>query len=427
MYNDNNNSYFNNENNDNNENLYQNVSDTPSMQNHYYYGPENPTPEPTPKKTKKQNTRGKFAAVIAACMILSAGVSVGGTLLAQKYLIGNQNYTTNNQPAVINNSVTNTSASNSTTISEVVEAVQDTVVEITTEKLTTSNYMQQYVTQGAGSGVIISSNGYIITNHHVIDGASKITVKTKSGDSYDATIIGTDEEADIAVIKIDADNLKAAVLGDSDNIAVGETAIVIGNPLGSLGGTVTSGIISALDREITVEDQVMTLLQTNAAINPGNSGGGLFNIKGELIGIVNAKASSSGIEGLGFAIPVNDAKTVAEQLIEYGYVRGKVQLGVTLITISDEQTALTYRVSELGVYISDITANSDAYYGGLQVGDRIVSVNGQEVTNGNEVSEIVQNSSVGDTLNFVIVRNRQQMNVSITLTEYNNSTSAFNR
>ncbi|MBQ2862637.1 MAG: trypsin-like peptidase domain-containing protein, partial [Clostridia bacterium] len=198
-----------------------------------------------------------------------------------------------------------------TTMTDVISSVRDTVVEIVTENIQESAFYGQYVTSGAGSGVIINENGYIITNNHVVAGANTIYVRTTDQKEYKASLVGTDEESDIAVIKIDATSLKAATLGDSSAIKLGEAVIAIGNPLGSLGGTVTDGIISALDREVTIDGQEMRLLQTNAAVNPGNSGGGLFNMAGELIGVVNAKSSSSNsgatIEGLGFAIPINHA------------------------------------------------------------------------------------------------------------------------
>lgn len=202
-------------------------------------------------------------------------------------------------------------------ITKVVEQVADSVVEIITEG--SSSGVLSGIGSGAGSGVIISENGYIVTNHHVINGAGAITVRLTDGREYEAGVVGSDADTDIALIKIDATGLCAAVIGNSGDIAVGQEVVAIGNPLGTLGGTVTDGIISALDRTIMIDGHSMTLLQTNAAINPGNSGGGLFNRSGELIGIVNAKQSETGVEGLGFAIPVDIAwetvKSIAENEI----------------------------------------------------------------------------------------------------------------
>ena len=215
----------------------------------------------------------------------------------------------------INEQIGSTGYSGDLSISEVVELVADTVVEITTTNLVTDRFYGQYVTSGAGSGVIISENGYIITNHHVIDGARSITVRLTDGSEFSAALVGSDADKDVAVIKISANGLNAAVLGSSASLVVGQEVVAIGNPLGSLGGTVTDGIISALDRTVVVDGHQMTLMQTNAAINPGNSGGGLFNRAGELIGIVNAKQSDTGIEGLGFAIPIDIAWETAEAIV----------------------------------------------------------------------------------------------------------------
>ena len=328
---------------------------------------------------------------------------------------------------MLTKSIVNTSntAGSTTSTAEVVEAVSDSVVEITTEVVQTNQFLQQYVSEGAGSGVIISEDGYIVTNNHVIEGASSIQVRTKDGETYQASLVGTDAENDIAVVKIDASGLSAAVIGDSDSLVVGEDAVAIGNPLGSLGGTVTRGIVSALDREITIDGNTMHLLQIDAAINPGNSGGGLFNSSGELVGIVNAKSSASGIEGLGFAIPINTAMDIATDLIENGYVTGKVKLGVTLLAIEDEQTAMQYGVSKTGVYITQVEANSDAYYAGLRAGDLIDSINGQKITSTDEVKSAIESSSVGDTLEIKIYRGNKEQTVQVTLTEYNSTAAAF--
>ena len=201
------------------------------------------------------------------------------------------------------------------TYAEVAAKVKPTVVEITTEQTVNGSYFEQYVQSGAGSGVLITADGYIITNNHVVDGATKITVRLTSGDEYTATLIGTDSQEDIAVIKIDATDLPAAALGDSSKLVVGDEVVAVGNPLGSLGGSVTNGIISALDREIIVSGQSMTLLQTNAAINPGNSGGALLNLDGELVGINTAKLSDTDVEGMGYAIPISDAADLILELM----------------------------------------------------------------------------------------------------------------
>ena len=201
------------------------------------------------------------------------------------------------------------------TVPQIVEKVSNTVVEIRTKHTSSGIWFGTYETTGAGSGVIISDNGYIITNSHVVDGATEIAVRLSDGKTYLAELIGSDASVDIAVVKINETGLNFARMGNSADLAVGQSVIAIGNPLGTLGGTVTSGIISAKDREVIIDRYRMTLLQTNAAINPGNSGGGLFDMAGQLIGIVNAKKIDEQIEGLGFAIPIDIAWSAAEKII----------------------------------------------------------------------------------------------------------------
>ena len=289
-------------------------------------------------------------------------------------------------------------------LTALVENVADTVVEITTSQVTTGSWMQQYVTEGAGSGVVITSTGIIITNNHVIEGADTIQVTMRDGSEYAATLIATDEMYDIAVIKIEATGLKAATFGDSDDLKVGQTAVAIGNPLGSLGGTVTEGIISATGRQIYVEGIPMTLLQTTAAINPGNSGGGLFNLAGELIGVVNAKMSEEGIEGLGFAIPSNTALAAAADLLTQGYVTGRPDVGFTVMEITDMMTLMQYGVLYPGVYVMQLGANAPE---SVKTLDCIVSVNGQSVADADDFKSALYSSSVGDTLTVTFLRKEQ--------------------
>ena len=302
-------------------------------------------------------------------------------------------------------------------VKDVVTNTEQSVVEITTESAATDTYFQQMITTGAGSGVMITKDGYIVTNHHVVDGANKITVRTKDEKEYEATLIGKDEKTDLAVIKINGDSFTPAVFGHSSELHVGDEAIAIGNPLGELGGTVTRGIISALDREISIDGKTMTLLQTDTAINKGNSGGGLFNAEGELIGIVNAKSSGTSVEGLGFAIPIDTAKGVIESLIANGYVTGRPQLGVSMVDITDEMSAFQSGVSELGVYVAKVSDNSAAAEAGMQVKDRIISVNGTEISSAAELSKVIDNKKVGDTIKIIVERDHKQVTLNATLKE----------
>lgn len=319
------------------------------------------------------------------------------------------------------------STADALSVTEIASKVGPSVVEVTTEAVTTNAFFGQYVQSGAGSGVIITEDGYIITNNHVVSGASQVTVRTSDGTEYPATVVGADSKTDIAVLKIEATGLTPAVVGDSDSLQVGEFTLAVGNPLGELGGTVTDGIISALDREVTVENQTMNLLQTNAAVSPGNSGGGLFNERGELIGIVNAKSSGQNAEGLGFAIPVNTAIQVAEELINNGYVTGRPAMGVTVLSINDAQTAFQYGVNQAGVYVQSVNEGGAADKAGLQPGDRFVSIDGTAVNSTSDITGIIGEHAVGDTIEVQVVRGTQIVTANVTLEESTPQASSTQR
>lgn len=319
------------------------------------------------------------------------------------------------------------------TPAQVAGIAADAVVEIVTEtEVQVPNFgfwgwgggsgSSTQIVPGAGSGVILSADGYIITNNHVINKAQKIQITLRNGQSYEAELVATDAATDVAVLKIAATGLSAATLGDSDALVVGEQAVVIGNPLGQLGGTVTSGVISALDRPISFQEddntiKTMNLLQTDAAINSGNSGGGLFNQYGQLVGIVVAKSGGISVEGLGFAIPINDVRGVIDDLISYGYARGRIALGVQLLTIDSEQAMNYYRVEKMGVYIYRVEQGSNAERAGLQPGDLLVSLNGASLSGGDQVKEHIQALSVGDTLSVVYERDGVTATVQVEMRE----------
>lgn len=354
----------------------------------------------------------KTMLVLCGCFILAGIGGFGGTMAALSLNGGTGR-------AVLYQSVTNTENgsdkgsvdANAMSVKQVADATANSVVEIQTESVSTNPFFPQAVTSGAGSGVILSKDGYIVTNNHVIEGASKVTVKTKDGKSYNADFVGTDKTTDLAVIKIKAENSTPAVLGKSADLEVGDVAIAIGNPLGELGGTVTSGIISALDREINVDNQSMHLLQTSAAINPGNSGGGLFNDHGELVGIVNAKSGGENIEGLGFAIPIDHAKTVIENLIENGYVKGRPSLGVVL------QAASTINSDKENVYIAEVEKGKAADKAGLKTGDQILKADGKNVTSISDVKEAIDSHKAGDNMSFTILRENETKEIKVKLGE----------
>ncbi len=397
--------------------------------------------EPDKKAVKKKRSgSGKKAAIAVACccgLLFSTGFGFLGAVIAnrvfpaaapQEELVVDTDGNVVSEPggtAVFYKSVENLATSTAgnggdLTMAQVSALVTDTVVEITTEYLNKSSWFQ-YVSTGAGSGVILSEDGYIITNNHVICGSDGVTpadaikVRLTDGEEYEAKLIGTDSDSDIAILKIEAKGLTPAISGNSDNLVVGETVLAVGNPLGELGGTQTDGIISALDREIDVNGVTMTLLQTSAAVNPGNSGGALFNMRGELIGVVNAKSSGTGIEGLGFAIPVNDALHVAEQLMEFGYVRGKVAIGVSFYECSDALEARYYGFPGYGVYVMELTKGQNDQV--LKVMDRVISIDGEEISTFSDISAIVKSHKVGDVLKFQISRDGKIMEVDVTCYE----------
>ena len=372
-----------------------------------------PTPQPEKKRKKAkrviQLTWGKLTAIILSCMILSLGCGLTGAFLIMR---------TNSSSVIFQDTskVINTGSEDSSTIKSVVEQCANSVVEIQTEYVTNgSNLFQQYVSSGAGSGVILTTDGYIVTNHHVIEDANTITVRTRSGDEYKATLVGTDEQSDLAVLKIDASDLTPAVLGDSTKLEVGDLAIAIGNPLGELGGSVTSGIISALDREMTIDGQTMTLLQTDAAVNPGNSGGGLFDANGDLIGIVNAKSSGEDVEGIGFAIPISTAKDIIDELISNGSVTSRPTLGVSLYNVNDQATAAQLGVDKEGVYIVQIVDGGCADKAGLKTGDRILKVDGETINDANDIRALLNKHKIGETIEITVERDNRTLEIDVAL------------
>jgi serine protease Do len=301
------------------------------------------------------------------------------------------------------------------TIMEIAAKGKPAVVAISTETSITNPFGQTGIVPAAGSGFILTADGYIVTNHHVIDGAQKITVMLDNGKSYPAKLVGSDSQNDIAVLKIDGKDLPTVTLGDSASLQVGELAVAIGNPLGELSGTVTAGIISALDRTVTIENQTMTLLQTDAAINAGNSGGALLNSFGEVIGINTAKNAGTGIEGLGFAIPIDHAKPIIESLIKNGYIPGRPRIGIYTqdITAAMAQQNQTHE----GIYVAQVTSGGTADKAGIKTGDIIIAANDKEVLTTEALNNLKNSLKPGDTIKMTIIRAEKQISVTVTLEE----------
>ena len=396
-------------------------------------GPEPQAAASKPPKKRRKHSGGRIARG-AVALVLAAAMGFAGGFVGAR--VGN----TGNKVVIQQVERTDSSAASGTavsssgmTTSQVSEMVSPSVVVITTEQVVYSQwswYGQNQVESGAGSGVIISSDGYILTCAHVVSGASQITVTIGDTD-YTATVVGEDDTSDVAVLKIDATGLTPATVGDSDSLSVGDSVLAVGNPLGELGGTVTSGIVSALNRSVTIQGtsstNTMSLIQMDASVSPGNSGGGLFNMNGELIGLVNAKSSSSDAEGLGFAIPINDAIQVAQDLLENGYVSGRPYMGITYIAVTDAQTAAQLNVNAYGVYVVDVVQGGPADKAGLKAGDRIVSVDGTEIAQKDDLGTLMQQHTAGDTLSITVARDGQMQTVSLTLGEKNASNTAAQR
>ena len=399
-------------------------------------GPEQNAAAPgQPQKQKKDHSklaRSAVALVLAAAMGFVGGFA-GARFGNGGHKVVIQQVERSDSSAAsdsVDSAADGTTVSSGMTTAQVAKMVSPSVVVITTEQVVYSQwswYGQSQVESGAGSGVIISSDGYILTCDHVVSGASNITV-TIGDDDYTATVVGEDSTSDVAVLKIDANGLTPAVVGDSDTLTVGDNVLAVGNPLGELGGTVTSGIVSALNRSVSIQSSgsvnTMSLIQMDASVSPGNSGGGLFNMNGELVGVVNAKSSDSDAEGLGFAIPINDAMKVAQDLLENGYVTGRPYMGITYLAVTDAQTAQQLGVNAYGIYVADVVKGGPADKAGLKVGDRIVSIDGTEVAQKTDLGTIIQQHSAGDTLSITVARGGQMQTVSLTLGEKNNSTTA---
>lgn len=343
-------------------------------------------------------------------MVFSAAIGAGAYALAMSVFGG----------TTIDKSITTTnynlaeSSGSTLSIQEIVAKNENSVVAIVTESVSTDSWLGQYVTKGAGSGVIISEDGYIVTNNHVIDGASTITVTLHDGTEAEASLVATDEQTDVAVIKIDKSGLTPVEFGDSSKLNVGDLTVAIGNPLGTLAGSATEGIVSGLEREITLDGKTMTLIQTSASISPGNSGGGLFDQYGNLIGIVVAKSASSEAEGLGFAIPSDLVKSVSDSLIKNGYVEGRPAAGITITDLTNASDAMKYGVQITGVYIVDVTGKN-AQKAGLQKGDMIYYLDDTKITSGSQLINLIQKHQIGDKVTFTVVRDNKLVEIKLVL------------
>lgn len=355
--------------------------------------------------------------------------AVAGSLLSTAITIGTMGYISDKKPSEASSISAGASVGSVQLLAEGTEKTELSTEEIakrvgpsivgiscTTQ---TQSYFGVQTGTSSGSGIIISADGKIMTNYHVISGGTDIKVKLNTGNEYDATVIGGDEKTDVAVIQIKAnEELHVATLGNSDEVEVGSKAVAIGNPLASeLFGTVTQGVISGVNRTITVGQRDMNLIQTDAAISPGNSGGALINKYGEVIGINSVKLVSDNAEGLGFAIPINEASTIVKDLIDYGYVKGRPVIGVSVREITKELAYYNNLLTDHGLYIMTVSEGSSAEKAGLVRGDIITKFDGKAVTSTTEMNKLRDKHKAGDTVSITFMRGTQEKTVNLTLSE----------
>ena len=380
---------------------------------------------PAPKKKKKKLPWGVILIVALCCSLLGGAIGAGGVLFMQHLQAEEATEVPEQDISYIMQGVRENSVIEMVDVStgelmtpaEVYAANVNSTVGITTS-VTTNFWGYQSTSAASGSGFIISDNGYILTNFHVIEDFSSISVSMYNGDSYDADLIGYDESNDIAVLKIEAEGLAPVILGDSNNLNVGDSVVAIGNPLGELTFTLTSGAISAKDREVTFSNNTtMNLLQTDCAINSGNSGGALFNLYGEVIGVTNAKygtssSSSASIDNIGFAIPINSIMNIVESIIEKGYI-SKPYIGISVLDVSAETQQ--YGIPA-GAAVQSVTENGPAAQAGLQRGDVITAVDGKAMTS-TELVSYVGAAEIGQQIVFSIYRQGETLEVIVNVGE----------
>ena len=394
---------------------------------------------------KKGGVTGKVVVAAALVCALIGGAVGGGAVLLTRHdrntednavleaSTSEEDSSTDDNSVVRSKTIDVTTNSTSTkmTPQDVYENYVNAVVLVYNQG-TTSTYWGQTESQSSGSGMIISKDGYVLTNNHVVEGAEKLTVMTTSGEEYDATVIGADEVNDVALLKIEGDeDFPTVSIGDSDQIEVGEQVCAIGNPLGELTNTLTVGYVSALDREISESSTGTTInmFQTDCAINSGNSGGPIFDMNGNVVGITTAKYSSSGysnaasVEGIGFCIPINDAMSIVNDLMQYGYVKGRVSMGVSVRAM--DTTVAQYYNLPTGVYVAGVTAGSAAENAGIQEGDMICAIDGDETASVAALKQKLKDYKPGDTATVSIYRSStgEKLDVTITFDEMQATTT----
>lgn len=403
----------------------------------YRYEPQTQPPRKPPKADKPHRPVWKaLAALVLAVTMVAGGCLITAASVNSRWEKRSQETVAalNEKIGALQNQIDSAAASggyaslpadgSAMTLSQLYQENVDSVVAITSTVQTTSFYGTSTGTS-SGSGFILTEDGYVVTNYHVVEGGTDISVVLHDGDEYPAEVIGYDATNDLAVLKVDADGLSAAAIGSSAALNIGDMVVAIGNPLGTLTATQTVGYVSGINREVTTDNTIISMIQTDAAINPGNSGGPLFNMNGEVIGITTAKYSGTtnsgaSIEGIGFAIPIDDVMGMISDLIDYGYVTG-AYLGVT-VKNTDAESASMFGLPT-GAYVVSVEKGGSADRAGIHVKDIIIDLGGTKVSNITDLTRALRNYKAGDTTTVTVVRSGSQMTLEITLDEKPHETS----
>ena len=384
--------------------------------------PVEPAAEPvvtdTPVQPKKHHGGvGRVVALILSCAVISAACGFGGAILAQN---GSSTGKTTVQQSNRTATTVNVKKVDGQTLmspAEVYASTVNSVVSINCSAVSTNIFGQQTESASSGSGFIYTADGYIVTNQHVVANASSINVTLYNGDTYPATLVGSDSDYDVAVLKIDAKDLPAVTLGSSTDVNVGDTVMAIGNPLVELTFSMSQGIVSCVNRAINVEGTPFNMIQVDASINPGNSGGPLMNLYGEVVGIVSAKYSSyanTTVEGLGFAIPINDVQSIIKDIIENGSVGNKAYMAITAGTMT-QQMAAQYKINATeGVFVYSVEDGGAGDKAGLKLGDVITKLNDTQITSMEDLSAAKKGFKAGDTVTLTVLRDGKEITTQLT-------------
>lgn len=372
----------------------------------------------TPVQPKKHHGGvGRVVALILSCAVISAACGFGGAILAQNSSrTGKTTVQQSNRTAATVN-VKKVDGQTLMSPAEVYASTVNSVVSINCSAVSTNIFGQQTESASSGSGFIYTADGYIVTNQHVVANASSINVTLYNGDTYPATLVGSDSDYDVAVLKIDAKDLPAVTLGSSTDVNVGDTVMAIGNPLGELTFSMSQGIVSCVNRAINVEGTPFNMIQVDASINPGNSGGPLMNLYGEVVGIVSAKYSSyanTTVEGLGFAIPINDVQSIIKDIMENGSVGNKAYMAITAGTMT-QQMAAQYKINATeGVFVYSVEDGGAGDKAGLKLGDVITKLNDTQITSMEDLSAAKKGFKAGDTVTLTVLRDGKEITTQLT-------------